>query len=681
MLPSPDPMRVNPDDPELHRLIQAERVRMLFGPTVPVALVSALFAIALGLLIGQQAGWERALQWMVVCVGASAFRIAHMRAYQRDPQGDSGTWLRSLCLVCVLHGLTWGLAGGWLIPVDDLVTTAVVVAVLVGCSAVSTFSTQAHIAPNLAINLPLLLPAALALATRGDSYGWFGFVGILTLLGVMLFESQRAQRRITELLWLRFTTDRIAQERAQALKLAQRHSAVKDQFLATMSHEMRTPLHGILGLARLLQQRLPRKPGLLTESRQQVELIEHAGEHLLDLINDVLDFSRIEAGRLQVAHEPFELASVVHDVLGLLRVTAQEKGLNLHTCIELPTPSWVVGDAARLRQMLHNLVGNAIKFTDQGAVTVRVARKSGSAPCAEAADQALSQHRPHPESEAPDGQGDADCHCHDTVAFSVSDTGIGIPAEELPLIFDAFHQVDGSFGRRHKGTGLGLTISREIARAMGGDITCRSTAGEGSVFTLTAPLPPTQAVSVDLPLPLPDATNQPTPGIDTSPALPDSVVSGFQDTQPIDDHVVTAPAPPRTHVLMAEDNAVNALVAEATLANLGILVTRVENGVQALAELTRLPRRYDLVLMDCQMPVLDGIEATRRLRTWERSQGVPPLPVIALTANAMATDRARCLEAGMDDHLAKPFRQEELQKALGRNLRAQATPPEASLTA
>ncbi|WP_290869360.1 ATP-binding protein [Aquabacterium sp.] len=633
MLPSPDPARVTPHDPELHRLIQVERVRMLFGPTVPVALVSGVFAVALALLIGQQAGWERALQWVAVCLGASAFRIAHMRAYQRDPQRDSAAWLRSLCLVCVLHGLTWGLAGGWLIPADDLVTTAVVVAVLVGGSAISTLTTQAHMAPNLAINLPMLLPPALALAWRQDTYGWFGFFGLLALLGMMLFESRRAERRITELLWLRFTTDRIAQERAQALKLAQRHSAVKDQFLATMSHEMRTPLHGMLGLARLLQQRLPRKAGLLNESHQQLELIEHAGEHLLTLINDVLDFSRIEAGHLQVEHAPFELGSVVHDVLGLLRVTAAEKGLALETDIALPSPCWVMGDPARVRQMLHNLVGNAIKFTDEGWVAVSVQRP-------------LLDGQPGEE-----------------VLFQVRDSGIGIPPDQLPRVFDAFHQVDGSFGRRHKGTGLGLTITREIARAMGGDIACDSIVGRGSVFTLRAPLPLTAAISVDLPLPLQE--REAPAGTD-----PDTLATAFADTLP-----ATLPAAAPPHVLLAEDNAVNALVAEASLANLGMRVTRVENGRLALAQLCQPGRTFDVVLMDCQMPELDGIEATRELRTWERTHGLPAIPVIALTANAMGGDRQRCIDAGMDDHLAKPFRQDELRQTLGRHLRAQAAAP------
>jgi signal transduction histidine kinase/ActR/RegA family two-component response regulator len=616
MLPNPDRDRATPDDAELTRLIRAERVRMLFAPTLPVAVVSAMSAVALALLVSAQTGVERAALWAALCIAGSVIRVMHLSSYIRATDRASAYWLNTLAVVGAIHGLAWGLAG-LLMPVQDLVTTSVVVATLVAGCAVCTFTFQAHLWPNLAINLPMLLPAALMLLTRRDAYGMFGGVGLLSLLGLLMFEARRAERRITELLWLRFTTDRIARERAEALKLAQRHSAVKDQFLATMSHEMRTPLHGILGLARLVHNRLPARPGVLNESRHQVELIERTGEHLLSIINDVLDFSRIEAGKLQIASASFDLHGVISDVLTLLTITATDKGLKLETRVDLPAPCWVAGDAARVRQVLHNLVGNAIKFTDMGEVRVSVYRSSS------AADQ-------------PDARSSE-------ITFKVDDTGVGIPPQHLSQIFDAFHQVDGSFGRRHKGTGLGLTISREIARAMGGDIVCASVVNKGSTFILTVPLPPAQVDAVDLNLPLGEDSTGP----DLAP-LPMS----------------------QAHVLLAEDNPVNALVAEATLANLGIKVTRVEDGELALQELMREGHPYELVLMDCQMPVLDGIEATRRLRAWEHEQGLPAIRVVALTANAMNSDRERCMAAGMDDHLAKPFRQDELLTVLQRNLPA-----------
>jgi len=609
MLPDPDRARVSPDDPELNRLIRAERIRMLFAATLPVSLFSGLFALALGAIVAPQIGKERAAIWAGLCVLVSVLRVVHLSAYVSARDRASARWLKSLIVACGIHGVIWGMAGVFM-PVQDLITTVVVVATLMGACCVCAFTLQAHIVPNALMNVPMLLPAALMLFTRQDAYGIFGGFGLLSLLGLMMFEGRRVERRITELLWLRFTTDRIARERAEALKLAQRHSAVKDQFLATMSHEMRTPLHGILGLARLVHNRLPPRPGVLAESRNQIELIERTGEHLLGIINDVLDFSRIEAGKLQISHNAFDLQGVINEVLSVLNITATEKGLKLVTQVALPTPCWVKGDAARVRQVLHNLVGNAIKFTDIGEVRVQV-EQTGTA-------------------------------AEGLMRFLIEDTGVGISPQHLPLIFEAFHQVDGSFGRKHKGTGLGLTISREIARAMGGDIVCQSALGKGSTFTLTVPLPATHVEQVDLDL------------------------TEFPKTVPVASIRPTAHKP--SHVLLAEDNPVNAIVAEATLANLGVQVTRVENGLEALAELQRPHHPYELVLMDCQMPELDGIEATRRLRVWEHQHGCRPIPVVALTANAMNSDRERCLAAGMNDHLAKPFKQDELEATLLQHL-------------
>jgi signal transduction histidine kinase/ActR/RegA family two-component response regulator len=622
MLFAPDPARAAVDDPELDRLIRAERLRMLFAPTLQVAVVSALCAAALGLVVAAGNDWRNlpwVAGWVVLCVLGSLLRIGHWRAYLRASDRASPRWLHSLSIVCAVHGAAWGLAG-LLVPVEDLVTNAAIVATLVGASAVSTFTLQAHLRPNLATNLPMLTPVALMLLTRQDVLGVFGGMGTLTLLGVMLFESRRAERRITELLWLRFLTDRISKERAEALQLARRNSAVKDQFLATMSHEMRTPLHGILGLSRLVRERLPNRPGVLQESHHQLELIEHTGEQLLEIISDVLDYSRIEAGKLQMDAALTDLRPLIVEALDVLQVTAHDKGLRLLTDVRLPPACWVWVDGARVRQILNNLVGNAIKFTERGEVrvTAQLAVRDGA----------------------------------DTGSFTltVEDTGEGIPADQLGQIFEAFHQVDGSFGRKHKGTGLGLTISREMARAMGGDIRCHAVLGEGATFVFEAPMP-LRAGSTDV---MPGA----------APAKHSAAAPG----EPPPARTDTGEAPATARVLLAEDNPVNALVAEATLANLGLAVTRVEDGRQALKALQQVPPPFELVLMDCQMPGLDGLEATRRLRRWEREQGVPTTPVVALTANAMAADRDRCLAAGMDGHLAKPFRQEDLADVLQRFL-------------
>jgi two-component system, sensor histidine kinase len=555
LLPASSTDQSAPDDPELRRLIGAERVRMLFAPTMTVATASAITSVALSMLVAKQVGADKAGIWAALSVIVSLLRIWHLHRYKASDQRDNDYWLRTLTFLCGLQGAVWGLAG-FFMPVHDLITTAVVVATLIGASTVCTFTLQAHMHPILAVNLPMLLPAVAMLFSRHDAYGLYGGVGVTTIGVLILFECRRVERRTVELLWLRFTTDRIAQERTEALRLAQRHSAVKDQFLATMSHEMRTPLHGILGLTRLVHGRLPSRAGVINESRHQLELIERTGEHLLGIINDVLDFSRIEAGKLHITPAAFDLHHTLDDVLSLMRVTAADKGLALHTQADLPRPCWVMGDATRVRQLLHNLVGNAIKFTEHGEVRVSAWRVKGPLGTA---DMAATE-----------------------IVLRVEDTGVGIPAEHLPRVFEAFHQVDGSYGRKHKGTGLGLTISREIARAMGGDIHCESLPGKGSVFTLSVPLPDVAA--------------------DARPSDSQLITQIAQTlhAQGLLDHEPRTAR--RPHILLAEDNSVNAIVAEAALAILHMDVTRVENGREALQVLQHSASPFDAVLMDCQMP-------------------------------------------------------------------------------
>ena len=278
----------------------------------------------------------------------------------------------------------------------------------------------------------------------------------------------------------------------------------------------------------------------------------------------------------------------------LTRVSAAEKGLAFALDLALPRPFWVAGDAVRLRQVLLNLTGNAVKFTERGHVELRVR-----------------------------------CDAGGRAVFTVSDSGEGVPLSERERIFQPFHQGDASFGRRHGGTGLGLAISRELARAMGGDVSCADAAGAaGACFELRLPLPLTEAAE----------------------APPDPELSSTLQGE----------------VLLVEDNPVNALVAQAMLERAGLHVECVDDGEQALRRVRE--RRFDLVLMDCQMPGMDGFEATRRIRAEERAERRVPLRIVALTANALEGDRQRSLDAGMDDHLAKPFGETELALVLQRHL-------------
>lgn len=528
--------------------------------------------------------------WFALRCSVAAVRLGMSHQFfRRAPRSDAG-WHRWFIVVLAVDGMAWGLASIWLAPHGNTHVTALLLTSLVGVAAVGMFVLQPSWRANVSFLVAMLLPVAVHQMLTGGRLGLFAGLGLLIFLALITLEARRSEARIRELLSLRFSTDRIAEERAQALLLAQRQSSVKSQFLATMSHEMRTPLHGILGLTRLLQTEKPAQPG------EQLSLIERAGEHLLTLINDILDFSKLEAGQVRLSPQVFDLAALIDDVVSLSVPSAFQAGLTLTTRLHMPQPCFVRGDPARLRQVLHNLVGNAIKFTESGAVTV-VAKHRGT-----------------------------------RARIAVHDTGVGISAEELPRIFDAFHQADSSFTRRYGGTGLGLTIARELARAMGGDLVCTSQRGRGSCFTVT----------VDLPA----APDPAPPRVELPAASSGATLQG--------------------RVLLAEDNPVNALVAEAALKGMGLSVELVEDGLQALASFRA--RQPDLVLLDCQMPVMDGFETVRRMREHEGEMGLRRTPVVALTANALEDDRQHSLAAGMDEHLAKPFRDEELRAVLQRLL-------------
>ncbi|MCC6930154.1 MAG: response regulator [Gemmatimonadaceae bacterium] len=411
-----------------------------------------------------------------------------------------------------------------------------------------------------------------------------------------------------------------AEQLAVARDRAEEGARAKSDFLAMMSHELRTPMNGVLGMAQLLLH-----TPLSEEQAARVHMLRASGESLLRIINDVLDFSKIEAGKLSIESHVFDLPVLLEEVRETLATAADVVGLDLAVEVDASCPRLVVGDAGRIRQVLFNLAGNAIKFTDRGRVVIRACR----AAC------------------APGTMTDA-------IAFSVQDTGIGMTAETLELLFAPFTQGDGSSTRRHGGTGLGLAISRRLAEMMGGELTVTSAVRAGSCFTLT--------------LALPAAPANARVGGSVSPSGRMSSAS-FQ-AAPFAAHEQGH----GVHVLLAEDNMVNQVVVVALLAHLGCTVDVAPDGSAAVRRWSE--GHFDLILMDCQMPGMDGLEATRQIRAAEA--GSTHVPIVALTANAMPEDRMACLAAGMDDHIAKPVTEEALRNAIA--LARHNRQPQAAIT-
>ncbi|MBA3624713.1 MAG: response regulator [Methylibium sp.] len=579
-------------DPDVREYVADEQLKLVWAHAAVSTLIATAFAAVMAIHLSGSVDAHLVQLWLALKVIVAVPRVVQAHLFRRLAKPGGQAWRLTTWWMQMLDGAVWGLGGFWLMG-SDINTASLVTASLCCVACVATFGLQVSRAATAAYVAPIIVPMILGMALRGDSFGVYGAVGLALFLAQILITSKRAEGKFVEIFLLRLHAAKVSAELEKALELAQRQSSVKSQFLGTVSHELRTPVHGMLGLARLVH--VETGDPLI---KKRMELIETSGTHLLSLVTELLDITRIEAGQMRLQRVEFDLNAEVARVGDIYTVRAAEKGLAFTLDSKVAGPCWVTGDPSRTRQVLHNLLGNAIKFTHKGWVHLMFE-------C---------------------------CSADGEVRFEVRDTGLGISDEDQATIFNAFRQIGGASTSRMEGTGLGLTIAREIARLLGGDITVSSRPGFGSIFRFTARFAPIEA------------------GVPAPKAQPD---------------VLAPPVAAPSRILLVEDNDVNALIATSMLANHGHRVERVSDGAEAVRRALREIDRPQLVLMDCMMPVMDGFEAARSIRVQEKALGLDRVPIIALSALLQDEGEQRCADAGMDDALPKPFTDVDLQRIVG----------------
>jgi signal transduction histidine kinase len=586
----------------IDRQIGFERINSLYAITEPLLFGGFAFTVLTGLLLAPSVPHPLLLTWLAIKIVLTAARLVDGRMFLRDRHRSlrQRRWRSRFVAGVVLDSVSWGLLPVLCMPTADPAINGVLLAAMV---AVASAGAIALSADRLASGLSMVLvlgPLVEQQALMPTLLSRYTATGLVIYAALLFLEARNSHRRFTEAMRLRFENAAIAEERHRALLYAEHSNAAKTRFLASVSHELRTPLNGIIGMTQLVG-----VEPLSMLQRQRLDVLRHSAEHLVTVIGDLLDLSRIEFDRIELNPQPTLIAQTVRDVTDLLQPVAEDRELAFEVAFDLGLPAAALMDASRVKQVLHNLIGNALKFTAQGHVGLGVGMSDG------------------------------------LLRFRVSDSGEGIPPDAIERIFDAFEQGPSSTAPARSGAGLGLTISRRLARAMGGDVTCRSIPGKGTTFEFTIAFRPTPRT--------------PTP----RPSLAEELAAAGETTGP----AIVRPG----RVLVVEDNEVNALVVRGMLEQMGVNAELAIDGQKALACMNQTT--YDLVLMDCQMPVLDGWEATRIWRAREtRLRQNQRVPIVALTASAAAGERERCLEAGMDDYLSKPFSREALGDLVDRYL-------------
>ena len=584
--------------------LRDRQLDQILGHSAIAAVLATVFAAVIAVFFAPAIGAGLAKAWFAVKAASAAPRLLVAIGYKQDRVREivrRKPWV--LHSTILLDGAIWGLAGLASVraPAD---AASALVACLAVVATVATLGLQVQLLATALFVTPIIGLTIAGLLLRFDSLGLFASVG-LTLLIIQLWASAFAtgKRLVREFLSHEQLSQalQLQSETAERLERAseqlRREGAVKSMFLGTMSHELRTPLHGILGITAMMKR--DRQDAV---SLSRLGIVQAQGEHLLGLIGALLDVSRIETGRLELHPAPFDLAVEIRQLAELYRERTATTAVAFVLEAQLPAACWVSGDAARVRQVLHNLLGNAVKFTKQGWIRLSVTRGE-----------------------------------HGETVCTVTDTGPGISAADQARVFEAFAQTASVATQPDVGTGLGLAISRELAYAMGGEVTVESIVDVGSKFQFKAVLPAVDAPSSVEVLP--------------SRAANGSAAQSFFGYR----------------VLLAEDNDVNALIAEAVLRQRGAEVLRVSSGRDAVAAAMG-PQRPHAVLMDLRMPDLDGLAATREIRIKEAAARISRVPVIALTANSTRDDIVACDAAGMDGFLSKPFTDEALVRVLGTHL-------------